>query len=339
MLCFLRSPRRQEQVDPDQGRHHRQRAHTRSVDQARGQGSPRTGRAAGGRAEKKGRQPAQTQGKSKGAAGAGAQPAKGAAPAQQQQGKGKKAAASGPNARSAPLDTSVDAEGVIRPFGGAAPVAASSGAAQPASTSTSSEPNGSTPATTAAPSTSSSDSAQLPRQPPAFAPQQPQAQFAGRGRGRGGGAMRGRGGGRGGANGAGFNRQFQQQHAAALAAGYVPVPVELDANGNPIVDQFGYPVAAQQLPQPTQGQQGQAPPFDPRMLDPTRYWLLGQLEWWFSIDNLCRDLFMRQSVRPSSSSRFRLPLGHALTLFYALRWTLRAGSRSLSSPRSTASRT
>lgn len=54
MLCFLRSPRRQEQVDPDQGRHHRQRAHTRSVDQARGQGSPRTGRAAGGRRREEG---------------------------------------------------------------------------------------------------------------------------------------------------------------------------------------------------------------------------------------------------------------------------------------------
>ncbi|GAA5921178.1 hypothetical protein JCM3775_004128 [Rhodotorula graminis] len=244
-----------------------------------------------GGAEKKGAQPAQQPGKGKAAAGAAPQPVKGAAAAQQ--GKGKKAAgAAGPNSRTAPLDTSVDAEGIIRPFGGATPAGPSSTTAKSASA----EQTGSTSGPTTTPSASGGDSAQLPRQPPAFVPAH-QQQFAGRGRGRGG-AVRGRGGARGGANGAGFNRQFQQQHAVALAAGYVPVPVELDANGNPIVDQFGYPVAAQQLPQPTQGQQGQAgqAPFDPRMLDPTRYWLLGQLEWWFSIDNLCRDLFLRQSM-------------------------------------------
>lgn len=38
------------------------------------------------------------------------------------------------------------------------------------------------------------------------------------------------------------------------------------------------------------------PVVDPRILDPTRYWLLGQLEWWFSVDNLCRDLFLRSKV-------------------------------------------
>lgn len=44
------------------------------------------------------------------------------------------------------------------------------------------------------------------------------------------------------------------------------------------------------------------PPVDPRVLDPTRYWLLGQLEWWFSVDNLCRDLFLRSKVRSSPAS-------------------------------------
>ncbi|ORY73061.1 hypothetical protein BCR35DRAFT_269055, partial [Leucosporidium creatinivorum] len=38
---------------------------------------------------------------------------------------------------------------------------------------------------------------------------------------------------------------------------------------------------------------------DPRVLDPTRYWLLGQLEWWFSVDNLCRDLFLRSKMDAS----------------------------------------
>ncbi|KAI5475744.1 RNA-binding protein [Pseudohyphozyma bogoriensis] len=31
-------------------------------------------------------------------------------------------------------------------------------------------------------------------------------------------------------------------------------------------------------------------------LDPTRYWLLGQIEYYFSIDNLCRDLFLRGAM-------------------------------------------
>ncbi|KAK4055448.1 hypothetical protein OIO90_003286 [Microbotryomycetes sp. JL221] len=39
-----------------------------------------------------------------------------------------------------------------------------------------------------------------------------------------------------------------------------------------------------------------APIFDPRTLDPTRYWLLGQLEWWFSVDNLCRDMYLRSQM-------------------------------------------
>ncbi|GAA6046657.1 hypothetical protein JCM3770_003100 [Rhodotorula araucariae] len=266
--------------------------------QKRTKAAKAAGAPAAGVAEKKGAQPSQPQ--AKGKVTAAAQSAKGAAPAQQ--GKAKKGVAASPNARTGPLDTSVDAEGVIRPFGGPSPIAgsaapnAASASAKPTSTSTPSEANGSTPATPATSSANGSEPhpthAQQPlsRQTPAFVPQ-PQQQFAGRGRGRGG-AVRGRGGGRGGANGGGFNRHFQQQHAAALAAGYVPVPVELDANGNPIVDQFGYPVAAQQQSQ----QAAQGGFVDPRMLDPTRYWLLGQLEWWFSIDNLCRDLFLRQSM-------------------------------------------
>lgn len=31
----------------------------------------------------------------------------------------------------------------------------------------------------------------------------------------------------------------------------------------------------------------------------TKYWLLGQIEYYFSVDNLCRDMFLRQKVRPS----------------------------------------
>ncbi|KDE08165.1 hypothetical protein MVLG_01645 [Microbotryum lychnidis-dioicae p1A1 Lamole] len=41
----------------------------------------------------------------------------------------------------------------------------------------------------------------------------------------------------------------------------------------------------------------QAQPYvDPRVLDPTRYWLLGQLEWYFSVDNLCRDMYLRSKM-------------------------------------------
>lgn len=40
------------------------------------------------------------------------------------------------------------------------------------------------------------------------------------------------------------------------------------------------------------------PVLDPYTLDPTRYWLLGQIEYYFSVDNLCRDMFLRSKVCP-----------------------------------------
>jgi la-related protein 1 len=40
---------------------------------------------------------------------------------------------------------------------------------------------------------------------------------------------------------------------------------------------------------------------DPYTLDPTRYWLLGQLEWYMSVSNLARDLYLRTKVSPSLS--------------------------------------
>lgn len=76
----------------------------------------------------------------------------------------------------------------------------------------------------------------------------------------------------------------------------IPIPVQVDAFGYPVVDAHGYPVPVGGGQAPVV--QAQIPPgcIDPRMLDPTRYWLLGQLEWWFSIDNLCRDLFLRSKM-------------------------------------------
>lgn len=38
------------------------------------------------------------------------------------------------------------------------------------------------------------------------------------------------------------------------------------------------------------------PILDPYSLDPTRYWLLGQIEYYFSFENLCRDMFLRSKV-------------------------------------------
>lgn len=125
--------------------------------------------------------------------------------------------------------------------------------------------------------------------------------------GRGGGLVRGRGGvagGRGGAargGGAGPHHGIghQQQPALPMAQSH-PFPVFMD-HAAPVFDphqrqqQFGMtsvdPFSA------ATGAYGVPPqPVDPRVLDPTRYWLLGQLEWWFSVDNLCRDLFLRSKV-------------------------------------------
>ncbi|GAA5939273.1 La RNA-binding domain-containing protein [Sporobolomyces koalae] len=192
----------------------------------------------------------------------------------------------------------------------------------------------STPATTAAPSTTDSEPTKenspsdastaqakpatqqqgrsIPShphqiQPPNFPhhnlPHAPGA-FRGNPRGRGGmrggaGAAGGRGGARGGFGGRSGPTHHQQQQAAAAAAlenGMIPIPVQIDSFGYPMVDAHGYPIPVGGGQAPVV--QAQIPPgcIDPRMLDPTRYWLLGQLEWWFSIDNLCRDLFLRSKM-------------------------------------------
>lgn len=139
-----------------------------------------------------------------------------------------------------------------------------------------------------------------------------------RGNLRGGrGGIRGGRGGRGGAVANGFGGrpfipfqpaqgQGQQQQqppappVAGEATGLLPIPLQVDAYGYPVVDAHGYPIPAGGGQAPIV--QAQIPPgyIDPRMLDPTRYWLLGQLEWWFSVDNLCRDLFLRSKVRLQS---------------------------------------
>ncbi|GAA5863128.1 hypothetical protein JCM3774_001430 [Rhodotorula dairenensis] len=121
-----------------------------------------------------------------------------------------------------------------------------------------------------------------------------QAGFAGRGRGRGGSGAPTRGTrGRGGMPPANNPNRFfhQQQQAAMQAVGYVPVPADLDPTGTGVLDAYGNPV-----PVPVINPAAGPVQIDPRMLDPTRYWLLGQIEWWFSVDNLCRDLFLRQSM-------------------------------------------
>lgn len=81
------------------------------------------------------------------------------------------------------------------------------------------------------------------------------------------------------------------------ALGYVPVSADLDPSGTGVLDAYGNPV-----PVPVINPAAGPVQIDPRMLDPTRYWLLGQIEWWFSVDNLCRDLFLRQSVSGCSVS-------------------------------------
>lgn len=60
----------------------------------------------------------------------------------------------------------------------------------------------------------------------------------------------------------------------------------------PAMDRF----PAQQTQQPQQQ-------LDPYSLDPTRYWLLGQIEYYFSLENLCRDMFLRSKVRSTPALR------------------------------------
>lgn len=106
------------------------------------------------------------------------------------------------------------------------------------------------------------------------------------------------------------------------ALGYVPVPADLDPSGTGVLDAYGNPV-----PVPVINPAAGPVQIDPRMLDPTRYWLLGQIEWWFSVDNLCRDLFLRQSVSWCLVSSQGLTRMCPSDLLITRRWTLQAGSR------------
>lgn len=192
---------------------------------------------------------------------------------------------------------------------------------QPASATAPSDATFSTPATTAA--SSSTDAAEAGHSAHGHANAGPHGSAAGRGRGRGGAPTRGTTRGRGGLPVNNPNRFFQQQQYAAMqAVGYVPVAPEADPTGASVLDAFGKPV-----PQPVLPPAAGPVQIDPRMLDPTRYWLLGQIEWWFSVDNLCRDLFLRQSVRTSlisATEEEELTGGSCASR----RWTRRAGFRS-----------
>lgn len=188
----------------------------------------------------------------------------------------------------------------------------------------------------ATPSSLPSTSAYLPSQPHPQFPVNPTSHHpsstgypnsfrnsAPRGTGiRGGSSLRGRGG---------MNRQViqqqQQQHqqqqqmmypsntpyvpsAAPPSGPFDPNLVSTDPNGVPYVygaapgvvdpyypqqQQAGMGMAPYFLNQPPYQQQQQGP-VDPYTLDATRYWLLGQLEWYMSVDNLVRDTFLRSKV-------------------------------------------
>ena len=134
--------------------------------------------------------------------------------------------------------------------------------------------------------------------------------------------------------------QNQPPVVPVVEPGMIPIPIQVDAYGYAVVDAHGYPIPAGGGQAPVV--QAQIPPgcIDPRQLDPTRYWLLGQLEWWFSVDNLCRDLFLRSKVS------FEL-LFHSRSLVQetdvsstrSFRWMPTDGFSSRFSLRSTVSRT
>lgn len=75
--------------------------------------------------------------------------------------------------------------------------------------------------------------------------------------------------------------------------GYVPVP--------PMWGPYApYGVMPPPPPPPIMGS-GQAPPPVPvtnvgYMLDPMRYYVLGQIEYYFSVQNMCQDLYLRQQM-------------------------------------------
>lgn len=66
----------------------------------------------------------------------------------------------------------------------------------------------------------------------------------------------------------------------------------------------------------------------PFPLDPTRYYLLGQLEYYLSPQNMAKDFFLRQKVR-TSSLYSQAHFAHH-NLLPSIRWTLEAGFQSQS---------
>ncbi|KAK4701340.1 la-related protein 1, partial [Phenoliferia sp. Uapishka_3] len=70
-----------------------------------------------------------------------------------------------------------------------------------------------------------------------------------------------------------------------------PFAPQIGAGGRPHVNGF--------VPQVEQAQAAAAYAYVPVMMTPeeeTKYWLLGQIEYYFSIDNLCRDMFLRSKM-------------------------------------------
>ncbi|KAK4048088.1 hypothetical protein OIV83_004958 [Microbotryomycetes sp. JL201] len=115
---------------------------------------------------------------------------------------------------------------------------------------------------------------------------------------QGQGAFRG---GRGGAQRGAFRGSRGSAHRNAGFNGHQFGRPQYSAHSSETVDQQSPRASKHVEVSPVMADQNKAahmsiPVFDPRTLDPTRYWLLGQLEWWFSVDNLCRDMYLRSKM-------------------------------------------
>ncbi|KAM0791015.1 hypothetical protein ACM66B_004314 [Microbotryomycetes sp. NB124-2] len=169
-------------------------------------------------------------------------------------------------------------------------------------------------------STDTVAAAQIKDAPAASTPQQPTKPAAPNGVGhhhgqpafRGGRGQPQRGAFRGGRGGAGHrnNAAVNGQHYARAqlnthngvgennSSAHQPQQQQ-QASTRPSENVEGSPAAAAALYGPADYNKSAymaGPVLDPRTLDPTRYWLLGQLEWWFSVDNLCRDMYLRSKM-------------------------------------------
>lgn len=142
------------------------------------------------------------------------------------------------------------------------------------------------------------------------------------GRGRRGRGMNGRGFGRG-MRGMDrsreFNRDFQSyRQDGPRSASYrspermvlPPQPMPPVPPEQPYTENYGYygypPFSPQSYPSPTYNNQEQPIPLPVTNtgypLDPTRMYLLGQVEYYFSIQNLARDTHLRRQVSKTSFS-------------------------------------